>query len=116
MGAPERLTRVNELLKREIADLLERDRIVTDCLVSVTSVDVAPNLRHAKVYVSIFGRDAEGKKEILKLISKQRKDIQHKIASHIHLKYTPVLEFYIDNNLENGDRVLSILSELEDED
>lgn len=116
MGAPDRLTRVNEMLKREIANLLERDRIATDSLVSVTSVDVAPNLRHAKVYMSIFGCDEEGKTLVMRAIFKRRKEIQQKMASHIHLKYTPILEFYLDDKLEAGARVLSILSDLDDEE
>ena len=52
----QRMLRVNELLKREIADLLERvDFSLENCLVSVSEVDTSPDLRHAKVHISVLG-------------------------------------------------------------
>ena len=60
MGAVDRLTRINELLKREIAELLERNPCpgAGNMLVSVTTVHCSVDLRNATVYVSVFGGGA----------------------------------------------------------
>jgi ribosome-binding factor A len=114
-GVP-RMTRVNELLKRELADLIKKNvEYSSDCLVSVSDVNVAPNLRHAKVSISILGRDDDAEKmKILKKIEKKRNIIQDQMSNHVILKYTPVLEFKLDKKIEAGDRVLAILQEMEE--
>ena len=112
-----RMTRVNELLKREIADLIKKYvEYGTNCIVSVTEVDVAPSLRNAKVFVSILGVDDTSKQEIMKKIEKKRKLIQEQMSNHVVLKYTPVLSFKLDLRVEAGDNVLAILQELEQDD
>jgi ribosome-binding factor A len=108
-----RMSRVNELLQREIADLLEkmieRHRGI---LVSVTEVVTTPDLKHAKVYISILGNE-EQKQNYFREVEKHRILIQSAIASHIKLKYTPVLDFVLDNRIEKANKVLSIINELE---
>jgi len=113
----QRILRVNELLKREIADLLERvDFRLENCLVSVSEVDVSPDLRNAKVHISIFGGDDSTKTQVMKFLRKNRTDLQKKIAKDITLKYTPVLTFINDSRMEKGDRVLAILEKMEQTD
>jgi ribosome-binding factor A len=117
MGAPDRLTRVNELLKREIANIMEREiALEADCLISVTKVKTSPDLRHARVYISIFGADADKKIKVMRSLKKSRSNIQHKMASTLEMKYTPVIEFFEDENMANADKVFSILSELENDE
>ena len=109
-----RMLRVNELLKREIADLLERmDLNLSNALVSISEVSASPDLRRAKVHVSILGGDSELKSNVLNFLRKHRVELQNKMTSHITLKYTPVLEFVEDSRLEKGDKVLAILEEME---
>jgi ribosome-binding factor A len=116
MGAPDRMTRVNELLKREIADIIEREDLGGGTvLISVTAVSTAHDLRRATVKVSIFGADDEFKKQIIRKLQKMHADIQKKMSRRITLKYTPVLGFELDMNVEAGDRVLAMLEELDDE-
>jgi ribosome-binding factor A len=116
MPAPDRLTRVNELLKREIADLVEKEDFGESCLVSVTGVKSSCDLRNAHVGISVFGGGDEAKRKAIRILLKHRADIQRKIARDLTLKYTPVLRFELDSNIENGDRVLSLLEEMEKED
>jgi len=115
MSAPDRLTRVNEMLKREIADYLERDPLLKEIapLVSVTSVKTAPNLRNAIVSISVMGGGNKAKQEVLKHLKKHRSNIQHQMSKDVVLKYTPVLEFILDEKIEKGDRVLEIIREME---
>ncbi len=111
----DRIARVNEILKREIADVIEKYSLSEKgALVSITKVHTSECLRNATVYVSIFGADEEKGGEILKKLVKLRPEIQHTVSKHVILKYTPVLNFVRDNNLEHGDRVLSILRELDE--
>ena len=110
-----RLVRVNELLKREIAN--ELFRVMHESgfdlsAVTITRVNVSPNLRHARVSVSI--RDHEGERQqILRLIESHRKTIQQHLNKNTTLKYTPHLEFQLDESIEKGDRILAIISEME---
>jgi len=111
-----RMIRVNELLKREIAEDLYRVVHEQDfdlSAVTVTHVITSTNLRHARVLVSIRGDDATRKNMLNKML-RHRKEIQHRIGRHVKLKYTPHLFFELDESIAEGDRVLHMLDELED--
>ncbi len=114
MSAPDRLTRINELLKREIADYLERDAYLKDgCgLVSITGVSVASNLRTAVVRVSVLG-SLEARRQAMERLHSSRADIQKRVARDVTLKFTPVLRFVLDENVELGDKVLGLIREME---
>ena len=66
------------------------------------------------MYVSVYGGGAEAEEEVLELLESKRALIQKRVAKTIILKYTPVLRFTLDRNLEEGDRVLNILRNLEE--
>jgi len=108
------MRRVNELLKREIAILVERmDFQFPNGVVSISKVDTSPDLRHARVGVSILGGGEEERQSVLRALRKARGHIQSELAGNVTLKYTPVLEFALDASIESGDRVLAILAEME---
>ncbi|NCC50936.1 MAG: 30S ribosome-binding factor RbfA [Spartobacteria bacterium] len=110
-----RLTRVNELLKRELADDLFRvanDGSLDLAAITITRVNVTPNLRHAQVYVSILGHEQE-RQQMLHKLQQHRKELQHELNAHTQLKYTPQLTFELDESIEQGDHILSIIAELE---
>ena len=108
-----RMSRVNELLKQEIADAIEKKiEHKKDCLISVTEVDTTQDLKQAKVYISIIGAEAS-RRVVFRALEKSRVFLQQSIAHDVKLKYTPVLEFVFDKRIEAGDRVLSIIKELE---
>lgn len=111
----QRITRVNELLRREIASTLFRVITAEDFEVSgitVLEVDTAPNLRRAKVYVSYRGSEEESNKVLHKL-KKHRGEIQNIVSKSVILKYTPQLEFVLDPSIARGDHILGILSNLD---
>lgn len=112
MAAPNRMVRVNELMKRELACLLERETW-GNMLVSVLDVATAPDLRKAIVLVSVFGGGAGAPNKVLNHLNSIRTDLQKKVASKVILKYTPVLEFRVDDRLEAADRVISLIEEME---
>lgn len=114
----QRLTRVNELLKREIAEALYRvlNEDVDIGRITVTHVETAANLRHARVLVSVRG-DESDEAACLRLLRRHRKDIQSSVARNVVLKYNPRLMFVPDSSMREGDRVLSLLDEIDlDED
>ena len=113
----DRLVRVNELIRREIGDLLFRimnERKFDLSAVTVTHVITNPTLRQARVLVSIRDHVAE-RPEMLRLLRKHAPEIQDAINRDLKLKYTPRLTFELDTSIERGDHVLSVLSEIEKE-
>lgn len=117
-GSVDRIARVNEILKREIADLIEKRALNEgkNYLISVTKVNCSSCLKNAAVYISLLGGKPEDEASVLKELMRSRPELQQKMSKHVILKYTPVLHFIIDRNMQEGDRVLSILKELEKED
>ena len=116
-----RIIRVNELLKREIAVDVVRLFVNSNfdtAAITVTGVETAPDLHDATVYISIFGHEAD-RDRMIRFLNSHRKEIQHRMSRNVILKYTPRLHFKLDSSIETGDRVLSILAQLdipEDED
>ncbi|MBR7103600.1 MAG: 30S ribosome-binding factor RbfA [Lentisphaeria bacterium] len=113
----DRLTRVNELLKRELAEDITRGLIsAPGMLVSVTEVRSSVDLRNATVCISIFGGTASDKERVMQELDRNRIEFQRSIASKLGFKHTPVLYFKRDFRQEKGDRVLEILNGAENDD
>jgi ribosome-binding factor A len=116
MGIP-RLVRVNELLKREIAEDIQRNYSMSDFdsgSLTVTRVECTPDLRDANVFVSIFGHENEREK-MIDYLNRHRQEIVRLMVKRVKLKYTPRLHFVLDESIEGGDNILSILAEMERE-
>ena len=110
-----RLNRINEELKKEISNVISfelKNPNVTG-LISVTKAKITPDLKYAKIYVSILNsknikKTMEGLKESAGFISSQ-------VAKTINLRITPELIFEIDDSLEYGEKIEKILKELKNE-
>jgi ribosome-binding factor A len=114
MGIP-RLVRVNELLKREIAEDVYRNFSMTDfdaAALTVTRVECAADLRDANVFVSIFGHEDE-RDRMISYLNRHRQEIIRLMIKRVKLKYTPRLHFILDESIEGGDHILSLLAEME---
>lgn len=108
------MTRVNELLRREVATCLYRMLDASEvnlASITIVRVDTSPDLRQARIYVSVLGNDDE-RKQVMRALVRKRKDIQQEVSKHVVLKYTPHYHFELDHSVQDGDRVLEILSEL----
>jgi len=111
----DRLARVNELLRREISEQLARlmsGGDVNPARLTITRVRVSPNLRTARVYVSIMA-DGEDCTIAMNAVKRHRKELQRHVAQDLHIKYTPRLVFEQDSSIAEGDEVLRMLSELD---
>jgi ribosome-binding factor A len=112
----DRMRRVNEALREvlsaRIAGGLKDPRIG---FVTVTAVDTSPDLRHARVYVSVLG-DEEERAETLAGLESSRGFLQAGIARELRMKHTPALRFMHDGALERGMRISELLDEVDGED
>jgi ribosome-binding factor A len=106
-----RLLRVNELVKRELSALITREIDFEPALVTVSSVDVTPDLKNAHVFVSVLG--SKSKSDVLEKLQAHRTILQADMAKSVVLKYTPHLVFHLDDSIERGTRIIKILQELE---
>ena len=106
-----RTDRVEELLKQEIARLVREE--VKDPRVgfaTVMDVSVSPDLRHARVFVSVLGDDPEREATIAAL-QRARGFIRARIGQEITLKYLPEIRFELDRTLERAARIEELLGE-----
>jgi ribosome-binding factor A len=105
--------RVNELLKREIGEVIRREFQVGEAgLITVNDVDVAGDLHSALVFISILG-NADQQKRGFELLSQHRKRIQGMVGRAVVLRYTPTIKFIMDDSVVRGNRVLQIIEDLE---
>jgi ribosome-binding factor A len=110
--APERRERVGALLQSAIAELLLRD--VKDPrigMVTVTGVDLSPDLKHARVYVAPLGDPAAGARALAGLRS-ARPYLQSRVGRRLGLRFTPELRFELDTSFDRADRVERLLREV----
>ena len=105
--------RVSELLKREIGEVIRREMPMDEAgLLTVNEVGVSGDLRSATVFVGIVGSADQQKKAIARL-TRERARIQALVGRAVVLRHTPRLRFLLDASVERGNRVLSILDDLE---
>jgi ribosome-binding factor A len=108
-----RLERVRELLKRALGEAIRREIPVNQSgLISVHDVEVAGDLRTAKVFVSVLG-NAQQQKTAMTILGDNRVRLQGLLAKAVILKFTPQLRFVLDDSVQRGNRVLQILEELD---
>ena len=117
MATNRRVSRVAELIKREVSQMLlngiKDDRVGTG-MVSVTDVDVSGDLQHAKIYVSIYGTD-EAKEETMAGLKSATGFVRSELGARVRLRRTPEVIFLEDRSIERGNKVLALLSKLNDE-
>lgn len=106
----DRMLRVNSILREVIAEEIERMNDSRLELVSVTGVDTAPNLRHAKVFIDVLTRDSSD--EALAALRGAAHRLQAVIAGEVRMKYTPTLTFELDHGIAGGERIDEILRSL----
>jgi ribosome-binding factor A len=109
-----RLERVNEVIKRELSEIISREiDFSAQVLVTVQAVDITADLRHCDVFVSAIGKE-EKRTRVLSELDEHRTTLQRELARRVVLKYTPQLHFKLDSSIERGSRVLDIMRRLEE--
>jgi len=105
-----RLDRVNELLRREISAVVQKDYEWHGKLVTVNDIETTQDLKEAKVWVSVLGGSAAG---VIEKLNHDHGAIQSKIMKRIVLKSTPVLSFRCDTSAERGVSIVNLLQEVD---
>jgi ribosome-binding factor A len=107
-----RTLRIAEQIKRELAPLLQKELVNgPEGMVTITAVDVSPDLHQAKVYVSCLGEEAE---RAVSVLNKSSGHLRHHLAKHMHLKVIPRLVFIHDESVESAARIEALLNSLRD--
>jgi len=110
MATP-RMRRVNEVIRQVLGEViatgLKDPRIG---FVTVTDVDTSPDLRTARVYVSVLGGESEREKALAGLRSSHG-FLQGRIAAELRMKRTPTLTFHYDESVERGVRISRLLDQ-----
>ena len=82
----------------------------TDCMFSITHVDVTRDLRYAKVYVSVY--EQEKREPMMKALRSAAGFIRHNIGRRVQLRYTPELLFELDTTIEYGVHIASLINQV----
>ncbi len=109
----QRTERIDELLRQEIGSIVARE--VADPRIgfaTITSVETTPDLRHAKVWVSVIGQPAERDATVAAL-RRAMPFVRRELGTRLRIKRIPDLHVHLDDTAERGTRVLQLLSELE---
>jgi ribosome-binding factor A len=109
----QRMARVDELLQQEIGSIISLD--LSDPrlgFATVTEVETSPDLRHARVWISVIGQPQERKASV-EVLEHAEAFIRRELGTRLRLKRIPELHFRLDDSAERGTRVLHLLNELE---
>ncbi|MBU7005589.1 30S ribosome-binding factor RbfA [Phosphitispora fastidiosa] len=109
-----RANRVAEEIKKEITQML-REEIKDPRIgfVTVTGAEVTPDIRYAKVFVSIYGDD-DAKVQSMQALEKAKGFVRSELGKRIRLRYTPEVTFRFDSSIEYGARIMKLLEEVKD--
>ena len=106
-----RIGRINEEIQRELAELIRQlkdPRVQT--LISITRVDTTPDLRYAKVYISVL--DEARSKDAMRGLRSASGWLRRELGSRLQLRYTPELVLEEDDSLKSGAHMYDLLSKL----
>lgn len=113
----QRLSRISEQVKKEISSIIMNEikdpRVSSMC--TVVSAEVTPDLKFAKVYVSIYGNEEE-KKNSMKGLKNASGFIRKKLGENMELRYIPEIHFEIDESIEHGARINKLLNQIKREE
>ncbi len=106
---PEKLA---EAVKKEVSDMFRHDlRDPRIGFATITSVEVSGDLRYAKIYVSVLGKEEE-QQQTMQALEKAKGFIRSELGQRIRLRYTPELTFKMDHSIQSGTRIIRLLEEV----
>ena len=110
--ASNRQGRINEEMQKELANLIRslKDPRIQGSMVTVTGVRATPDLRWAKVYVSVLEKDKA--RDVMKGLQSTGGWLRRELGSSLQLRYTPELVFQEDDSIEYGAHMADLLSKL----
>jgi ribosome-binding factor A len=108
-----RTERVQSLIRHELGEILQQElkdpRI--EGLVSITAVEVTPDLRHARIFLSVYG-PSENEAVAMQALTSARSFLRRELGTRIGLRYAPQLEMHLDHSMAYADEVDRLLKNL----
>ena len=112
----ERMRRVDEAVRAVLSDAIASDlKDPRIGFVTVTGVKTSPDLRHARVYVSVLG-DEQVRAATLEGLDSAHGYLQRRVAAELRLKHTPALTFEFDPSVQRGMRITQLLDQRQEAD
>lgn len=114
--ANHRANRVAEEIKKEVIKMMRGElKDPRIGFTTVTSVEVTPDIRYARIFVSIYGNE-EAKKDTMEALHKSEGFIRSELGKRMRLRYTPEISFRFDSSIEYGARIMELLEEVKGEE
>lgn len=110
-----RQLRVNELIRQEISMLLRTYFQSEAVLITITRVEIAPDLRAGRIFFSVLG-DNQKYREAGQFLAKNKFLIRRLVGKSVRLKYLPHLQFIPDHSLEQAAKIIDLIDSLQPED
>jgi ribosome-binding factor A len=108
-----RQERIQEQLVQELSEMIRRDlRDPRIGFVTLTGAEITRDLRHAKVFVSIYGTEDE-QKQTLKALNSASGILRGEFARRVHLRLAPDIDFRLDEGIARGQRIFELLHSVE---
>lgn len=113
MQQSKRQRQVSSEIRQVLGDYFIQDgkTLVNNVLTSVSRVEMSPDLRNAKIYISFYDENHQAD-EVFQLIQENVKQLRHYIARNVRLRFVPELKIYKDDSMEYADRINKILRDL----
>ncbi len=110
--------RVADLIQREVAEMLYRtvkDPRLEE--VTITGVELTPDLKHARIFYVFRGSDEdEGREKVAAGLARAKGFIRRELGKRLHLRYSPELDFQYDGSFEYGAKIERLLKTLHDDE
>jgi ribosome-binding factor A len=109
-----RTERVASLIKEEVGAILIREyRDRAHGFTTVTDVKMTPDLKIARVSFSVFG-SPDARQKTMALLEEDKPHIRQIVGSHLRMKFTPALQFFLDQTMDHVDRINTIIKKIHD--
>ena len=108
--ASNRIGRINEEIQRELSSLFRtlKDPRVQSGMVTITHVDTTSDLRYSRIYVSVLEKSLE--KDVIRGLKSAAGYLRRELGANMSLRYTPELQFIMDDSIAHGAHILDLLS------
>lgn len=108
-----RTQRVGEQIQRELADIIRREINEPGLgMITVSAVSVSPDLKYARVYVTVLGNN-EGVEQTVQHLNKMARRLRHYLSQRLTIRTTPSLRFVYDSSIEYGNSLSALIDSLQ---
>jgi len=113
----ERRRRVAEEIQRFVSQRLNSElRDYPVGFSTVTGVDISPDLKSARVFVTVYGGDEAKRKQAIANLNRAAGHFRHEIGQALKLRHTPTVQFEVDESIERADRIEHLIREIHEEE